>query len=148
MPPPENEDAPKRWEGSEALERVSDAAGQDLQRLSQAALGCPSNTPLRALRARWRIKLNYCIYYIHIHPISIKLGPKILQVGIENPPSWLLKSYKISPRRCLGGVLGPSWPQEAPKRQQDTTKERNGDRVGPPPPADRVAPLAGAQNRS
>ena len=78
-----------------------------------------------------------------IQPISIKLGPKIHQVGNKNPSSWDLKSYKIGPRRCLGGVLGPSWSQEAPKKHQDTNK-------GPPwplkgtalaPPRTALAPL-------
>ena len=53
---------------------------------------------------------------------STKLGPKVHQVGFQNPPSWAPKPRKISPGRSLEGSwghLGPSWP---PRPSQDPSK--------------------------
>ena len=48
-------------------------------------------------------------------PKPTKLGPKIHQIGVQNPSSWGPKTIKISLGRGLGEVLGPSWPQEGPR---------------------------------
>ena len=48
-------------------------------------------------------------------PKPTKLGPKIHQIGVQNPSSWGPKTIKIDLGRGLGEVLGPSWPQEGPR---------------------------------
>ena len=76
---------------------------------------------------------------------------KIHQVGSQNPPSWAPKSTKLGSKikknqswEVSGGVLGPSWPQEAPKRHQDPTRLRKGRALAPPQRA--LAPPLGGQN--
>ena len=60
-----------------------------------------------------------------------KLAPKINQVGVQNPESWGPKSIKIEAKIIFGGVLGPSWPQEAPRHQKMVRKGRA---LAPPEP--------------
>ena len=50
------------------------------------------------------------------------LAVSTIKLGVENRPSWLSKplswrpkSFKIGPKRPLGGVLWASWAQGGPK---------------------------------
>ena len=94
------------------------------------------------------VPLYICIYvyeyictnvyvYIYIYSNPVKNNPKkfqnsskIHQVGGQNPLIWGPKSTKIGPQSLFGGVLGPSWPQEAPRHQKMVRKGR----ALPPPP--------------
>ena len=68
--------------------------------------------------------------------LALKDWPQIHQVGVQNPPSWDPKSSKIEAKIIIGGVLGPSWPQEAPSYQTNK-KDAKRERVRPalPPPS-------------
>ena len=71
---------------------------------------------------------------------STKLGPKINQVGLQNPPSWVPKSRKIhqvglqnppswapkSRKISLGRTLEGSWGHLGPKRHQDPLQDDSG----------------------
>ena len=46
---------------------------------------------------------------------ATKLGPKIHQVGLQNPPSWAPKSRKISLGRTLEGSWGHLGPKSRPR---------------------------------
>ena len=74
-------------------------------------------------------------------PQSTTLGPKIHQVGLQNPPSWGPKSRKIS----LGRSLESSWGHLGRKRHTRSTKTPTRDRLRPQrdrlrPPQDRLRP--------
>ena len=56
-------------------------------------------------------------------PKPTKLGPKIHQIGVQNPSSWGPKTIKINLGRGLGEDLGPSWPQEAPRPLQRAPRQ-------------------------
>ena len=73
----------------------------------------------------------YMYIYLYIYPNPVKNNPKkfeksskIHQVGGQNPLIWGPKSTKLGPQSLFGGVLGPSWPQEAPRHQKGMRKER------------------------
>ena len=66
---------------------------------------------------------------------STKLGPKIHQVGLQNPPSWAPKSRKISLGRTLEGSWGhpgPSWPPRPAQDQNIPPKPISGAPLGHP----------------
>ena len=48
----------------------------------------------------------------------IRFSSKLIPKTVKMKP----KSSKIAPRRLLGGVLGPSWPQDGPKSEKELKK--------------------------